>query len=233
MCISYKPKNVAVYVKPNENYTVWQNIRAKSRNHVNQFLPRFRYECSLWLASLGGPIPAPINQLLLHSCKNDFFPEPTRLLQFHLFASVLYFFASNSAPFFLRRQFWSVYLDRPVFDSDGLVGNGHPYVAFCLGISSVNTETIFKLGGFYNVSTKNPFHEGNVTKFEAFNVWAVRGIYREGLGGTKRVVDTRIRIVDVHFLAIDWIATGILSPEILSPFFHPGINNGGVGVNGE
>lgn len=187
----------------------------RNRRHFILYIPRFRYYCSQWLAGLTGSFPSTVMNILMHSDWDTFFKQEVGL-RLGVFATVLYFFASNRAPVYLRQMFWYLLLQRPVFEESGGVGDDHPYIVLFDAFSRLPSAILAGCGAFYNMQDGDMYHEVG-SKFDAYNVWGCRGVYSEGLGGLRRRLYTEMLFHysgENHDL-MGWDSFCLLSPEMI------------------
>lgn len=210
MCLVKSSSLVSLGVQFDDNFTRWGGMHFTGRRHFVAGLPSFRFICSSWLSSFDKGVPRPIVYLFLES-EWETFLNPPHGIRLGVLAIALLFFHVNDAPLPLRRAFWSLFLTRPVFDANGCVGVGHPYVDLFNKLSAVEFESLSEYGAFYCIRDGGSAGNYRDVDFEVYNIWGCRGVYDEGLGGPRRLVS-----LDV----IPAIRGFVLSPELL------GITNG-------
>lgn len=214
MCLVQSLPTVTLSVTKDDNYVRWPGMAMKGRRQFIVHLPQFRRQCTVWLMRFNTrAVPYVISQMLLYSDYDCFWSSCVGL-RLGVFATVLFFMAANRAPLQLRRQFWELLLERPIFDQRGAVGDEHPYIALFLAISRLDAYAMAQCGAFYHVESGKMFHRCG-SKFDIYNIWGCRGIYDEGLGGTMRRVSMELRGLDVENNPLDWDAYCLLSREMV------------------
>jgi len=215
MCMVHPSEPVIqLRVSDADNFTIWPGMKRRSRRHFILCLPTFRRNCRDWLIELDGKMPATVFQILMHS-DFDAFNEMmgVKTLRLEVFAIVLYFFDSNDAPISLRRSFWNLLLEPPVFE--GIVGDNHPYIKLFLAVSKLPVREMAVVGAFYNIRTKERIHDTG-SKFSSFNIWNCPGVYNEGRGGGVRRVSTALYYpADSGDEAVEWDWHCLLSEEMV------------------
>jgi len=202
-------------VSPVENGRVWPPIAHFGRRHFIEKIVGFRTACTLWLSGKNGKIPYPMAKLLFHAEWDHYYNQDVAGLRVGFFIGVLLFFSTNDAPITLRRHFWTLLLERPVFDANRCAGAGHPYCSLWRAIMQLPTQALVELGCFYHMGSGDMLHEVN-SKIEAYNIWGCRGFYDEGVGGNRRLVGTELYLSDEDHNPRDWDTYGMLSPETVS-----------------
>ena len=108
------------------------------------------------------------------------------------FAAVLIFLHVNRVPKIIKRMFWCWIIDRPIFDSNGLVGHDHPYYILYAKIRFEPRSVLANLGAFCNVIDGRRVR--NFNWWEAYNVWNCRGVFSNHMA-PRRVITDEIKVV--------------------------------------
>lgn len=212
MCIVFNNKVVSLAVQKHEGWGEVMPMGYCNRRWFVRHIPSFRRGCGLWMTSLvekdNGVCPAVVGNLLMHAEWDSFFSYEGGL-NLTAFSIVMYWFQTNDAPLWLRRQFWLLLLDEPTITNDGIICARHSFMMLFYAFSRIPAVSLISSGAFYHVKSGRKFF-ANYPKFSALNIWGCRGFISHSVGGVRRRVS-----VDLSFTT-EWDEYGLLSPETVN-----------------
>lgn len=125
------------------------------------------------------------------------------------FFGVLLWLEANCFPMHIRRMWWLLWVQEPVFAENGGCGSNHAYMQLYLKAKQCHGGRFTRLGFTTSLLTGKPVL---VHPSTAWNVWECRGVWREGsqFRGRVRWVDTVLQLFDQEGVRMGWNRYGAL-----------------------